>query len=224
MKKYINNKIARLGLLVVVVASGFALAAVTGGGIVLVDLLESNMRFASGQMEHGHQSVERRLEVAAGQNPHTIVLTCADSRVAPEIVFDQGLGDLFVIRVAGNVSDPYILASIEYAVEHLKCTRLIVMGHERCGAVHAAVEEVLHPRPPASPHLAKLVKKIKPAVLKAKKSNPTDLLDASVRENVNRAVREITKRSPILREKIEHGELVVEAAYYDLDTGLVSEP
>lgn len=102
-------------------------------------LLEGNQRFIQGTVRHPHQTAERRKETSAGQAPFAVVLTCADSRLSPEIVFDQGLGDLFVVRNAGNLLSDHVIGSIEYAVEHLHAPLIVVMGHTRCGAVAAAV-------------------------------------------------------------------------------------
>ena len=119
-------------------AAGEPAAAISADD-ALAQLVEGNRRFVSGEVARPHQSAARRAELAKGQAPVAIVLTCSDSRVAPELYFDQGLGDLFVIRNAGNVLDDHVLGSIEYAVEHLHVPLLIVIGHEKCGAVSAAV-------------------------------------------------------------------------------------
>src|SRR5512139_387673 len=109
----------------------------------LTHLLRGNERFIAGWPDHPNQSARRRREVSdAGQQPYAIILSCADSRVPPEIIFDQGLGDVFVIRVAGNVLDDVILGTIEYAVEHMHTPLVMVLGHDKCGAVTAAVEHV----------------------------------------------------------------------------------
>jgi carbonic anhydrase len=138
-----------------------------------------------------------------------------------------------VVRVAGNVVDAHALASIEYAVEHLHSARLVVMGHERCGAVQAAVDSVLHPAPgPQGPrdipnanvNLHKLIGAIVPAVRTAMAMHPTDLVDAAVRVNINNTMGEILKRSPIVSEKIDREELTMVGAYYDLDDGTVRAP
>ncbi|HEY4484757.1 MAG TPA: carbonic anhydrase, partial [Nitrospiria bacterium] len=108
----------------------------------LTMLMEGNARYVEGKMLHPNQAADRMGELAKGQHPFAVILGCADSRVPPEIVFDQGLGDLFVLRVAGNIADDAVIGSIEYAVEHLGTTLVFVLGHERCGAVSAAVEVV----------------------------------------------------------------------------------
>ena len=144
----------------------------------LADLLAGNARFVAGQPLHTRQNAARLSEVASGQKPSAIMVSCSDSRVAPEIIFDQGLGDLFVVRTAGQVVDDVALASIEYAVEHLGTALIIVLGHKRCGAVSAAVADG-----EAHGHLNALIDKIKPAVEQAK-AMPGDALDNAVRAHV----------------------------------------
>lgn len=116
--------------------------AVTNGDEALARLMEGNARYVSAKLNHPDQTLQRRAEVASGQHPFAIILTCADSRVPPELLFDQGLGDLFVVRVAGNIVDDDILGSIEYGVGELATPLVMVLGHERCGAVKATVESV----------------------------------------------------------------------------------
>lgn len=179
-------------------------------------LVEGNQRYMQGAFQHPNQQAERRTEVAKGQHPFAIVLTCADSRVPPEIVFDQGLGDLFVIRVAGNIIDDAILGSIEYAAEHLGTPLVVVMGHERCGAVSAAIGSG-----EVEGHIGSLVRAIKPAVVKAK-SMPGDMVENSVKNNVAMVVEKLQNNKPILSHLVEKGKLKVVGAYYDLDDGSVS--
>lgn len=136
-----------------------AKGAATAADAVWADLMKGNERFRAGR-PRARRPAAARPDLAKGQHPNTIVLGCADSRVSPELVFDQDLGDLFVVRVAGNVADPAALGSLEYAVEHLHSTLLVVLGHERCGAVLAALSGETMP----SPSLAALVGKIKPAI------------------------------------------------------------
>ncbi|HVN64668.1 MAG TPA: carbonic anhydrase, partial [Candidatus Binataceae bacterium] len=109
-------------------------------GQALQKLLDGNQRFIAGKMEHPHQSPERRNETAKGQHPFATVLSCSDSRTGPEVLFDRGLGDLFIVRVAGNVADQLVIESIDYSVKHLGIRLIVVLGHRRCGAVIAAVE------------------------------------------------------------------------------------
>lgn len=176
-------------------------------------LVEGNKRFVGDGSAHPNQTESRRKEVAAGQNPVAIVLTCADSRVSPEVVFDQGLGDLFVIRNAGHVLDDHTLGSIEYAVQHLNVPLIVVVGHEKCGAVKAAVDGG-H----AEGHIRSLVEAIQPALARCK-HQPGDKLDNAVRANALRVSDELRHIQPILSEASKHGRLKVVGARYDLDSG-----
>ena len=143
----------------------------------LARLMEGNQRFVSGRAIHPNQTVERRAALAGGQTPIAIVLTCSDSRVAPELYFDQGLGDLFVIRNAGNVLDDHALGSMEYAVDHLHVPLILVVGHGKCGAVSAAVAGAHAPG-----HIQSIVDSIAP-VVDGIKDQPGDKLDNAVRAN-----------------------------------------
>lgn len=178
-------------------------------------LMEGNQRFIRAREIHPNQSVERRTDVAKGQNPIAVIVSCSDSRVPPEIVFDQGLGDLFVIRSAGNLVDSIGLGSIEYAIEHLGVELIIVLGHERCGAVSAAVQGGEAPG-----HIAKIIKEIHPAVEIAKKQTG-DLVDNSVISNINMVVKQLQESEPILKEFIHNKKLKIIGARYDLDDGIV---
>src|SRR5262245_20283195 len=183
---------------------------------VLTELKEGNQRHVIGHYTHPHETLFRRKELASGQQPHAIILTCADSRVAPEIVFDQGLGDLFDVRVAGNIAADDEIASIEYAAEHLHTPLVVVIGHQKCGAVSAAVEGG-----EASGHLPALIKAISPAVEKAR-SMPGDVVENSVRINVENVVAQLRASKPILAELVEQGKLQIVGAVYSLDTGKVN--
>lgn len=182
----------------------------------LAKLLEGNKRFVEGKLLHPNQSAARRTEVASGQKPFAVILTCSDSRVPPEIIFDQGLGDLFVIRTAGHVVDDMALASIEYAVEHLHAGLVVVLGHEKCGAVDAAVGGG-----ELTGHLEKLIAEIEPAVEKAK-NEKGDLLTNAVHKNVDLVVGQLKSSEPVLKEFVHHNELQIIGAYYDLDDGIVT--
>jgi carbonic anhydrase len=130
----------------------------------LTRLKEGNRRFIDSQATHPRGDGTRRQELVSGQRPFSIILGCADSRVAPELVFDEGLGDLFVIRVAGNIADDVVLGSIEYAVAHLGVNLVVVLGHQSCGAVNAAVENVDVKGPATQTHIDSLIDAIRPAV------------------------------------------------------------
>jgi carbonic anhydrase len=161
---------------------------------------------------------ELRQSLAKGQHPKAIVLSCSDSRVPPEILFDQSLGDLFVVRAAGNIADAIGLGSMEYAYEHLGSTVLIVLGHSKCGAVNATLSGEKMP----TSNLQALVDQISPAVAKVKDSAKGDaLLEAAVKENVHQSAKDVLAHSDVLRHAKEEGKLTVFEAEYDLDTGKV---
>jgi carbonic anhydrase len=184
-------------------------------------LLEGNRRYIAGKNSANHRTAKRRAEVYKGQHPFAVIVGCSDSRVPPEILFDQGIGDLFVVRSAGNVIDDIAIGSIEYAVEHLNVQLVLVLGHEHCGAVDATLKggEV-------GGKLKSVVDAIRPAVEKAKAKGQTshscDLLCSSVKSNARMVAEKIRKSSPVLTESIENGILRVVGAYYELDSGLVT--
>jgi carbonic anhydrase len=182
----------------------------------LAKLMEGNQRYVRQQRRHPDESLARRKELTSGQHPFAVILGCADSRVSPELVFDQGLGDLFVVRIAGNVVDDAILASIEYAVEHLGTKLIMVLGHEKCGAVSAAVEGGKAPA-----HLSTLVAAIQPAV-DATRNDPGDKIHNCVIANARRVAGQISDSEPVLKEAVGHGGVKVIAADYALDSGKVS--
>lgn len=178
-------------------------------------LLAGNQSFVAAGGACPRQSPSRRSSVAATQHPIAVVIGCADSRVPPEAVFGQGIGDLFVIRVAGNIIDDAVLGSVEYAVEHLGVPLVIVLGHERCGAVRAALAK----QPPHA-HVAALVDRIRSAIALARKQ-PGDVVDNAVRANVAASVKQVQSSQPVLAPMIRNGKVKVVGARYDLDTGAV---
>lgn len=185
----------------------------------LARLLEGNRRFVANKVFHPNETPAARAKLANSQNPFAIILGCADSRVPPEVVFDFGLGDLFVVRVAGNIVEDAGVGSMEYAVEHLGTPLIVVLGHERCGAVKAAIGAV-DAGDEGPGRIAELVRKLKPAV-DAAKTTPGDRAENTMRENVRRMVKELAGLEPILKEKVEEGKLKVVGARYDLDSGVV---
>lgn len=187
----------------------------SGGAELWQRLVDGNLRFVGGMVTHPNQSMARIEETAMGQKPFAIVVTCSDSRVPPEVLFDQGLGDLFVIRTAGEVVTEVELGSIEYAIEHLKATYLVVLGHERCGAVDATLKGGDLP-----PNIEAIAAQIRPAV-EAARFFKGDPLDNAVRENAKMVLAKI-KGDEIVAEALRNGQLNVKAAYYDLDTGKVA--
>ncbi len=185
-------------------------------------LRDGNRRFVAGEAVHFQQDAARRREtVTNGQKPFAVILTCSDSRVPPELLFDQGLGCLFVIRVAGNVAQTDEIASIEYAVGHLGARLIVVLGHTHCGAVTAVVEES-----PLGPNLTQLVKPIIPAVARARSENPgmrgAPLVAAAIRANIEQAATDLRRRSPEIAAAVIHGNVRVLGANYDLETGEVT--
>ncbi len=180
-------------------------------------LKDGNKRYVENDTLHPNQVKTRREEVAGGQHPFAIILGCADSRVPPEIIFDQGLGDLFVNRVAGNIIDDALLGSMEYAVEHLGVRLIVVLGHEKCGAVAATLSGGAVPG-----HIGSLVDAIRPALIAWKKEfGDTPALDNLVRLNVSHVVDQLKSSEPILHEFVKEGKLAVVGARYDLDDGTV---
>jgi len=179
-------------------------------------LKEGNQRFVEGKATHERQNADRRSEVAKGQKPFAIIVCCSDSRVSPEIVFDQGLGDLFVVRAAGEVVDDAGLGSIEYAVEHFGTQLVVVEGHSQCGAVSAALSggEV-------HGHVRAVVDAIKPAIEKAK-SQPGDPLENAVLANVRQIAKRLEDAPPVLADRVKAGKLKIVGACYDLESGRVT--
>ena len=180
-------------------------------------LKEGNGRYTSGNLQHPGQTAERRTELANTQHPFAGIVSCSDSRVPPEIVFDQGLGDLFIVRVAGNVINDEGLGSIEYTVDHLGTRLILVLGHQSCGAVKAA-RETIAAKGKAPGHIESLVTAIRPAV----EATAKDDLDTTVRANVKNVVKALRSSTPILKAKVDSGEIQVIGGYYSLDTGAVT--
>src|SRR5881392_4010757 len=180
-------------------------------------LKEGNGHYTSGTLQHPGQTAERRAELANTQHPFATIVDCSDSRVPPEIVFDQGLGDLFIFRVAGNVIDDHGLGSIEYAVDHLGVRLILVLGHQRCGAVEAA-RETIAAKGKAPGHIESLVTAIKPAV----EATAKDDLDATIKANVKNVVLALRSSTPILKAEVDSGKIQVIGGYYSLDTGAVT--
>jgi carbonic anhydrase len=184
-------------------------------------LADGNSRYAAGACLHSDISQARRTETAQkGQHPIATILSCSDSRVPPEYIFDQGIGDLFVIRVAGNVADTDEIGSAEYGVDHLGTPVLMVLGHSKCGAVTAvATGAELHGSIPA------LVENIRPAVDKAKQKNPSAQGDALVSDsitlNVWQSIEDMLKKSAIIRARAKAGEVKIIGALYDIETGKI---
>src|SRR2546421_1820702 len=207
-------------------------------------LKEGNARFTAGNMQHPHESrddrshmakdsyenagtiplgttaeqaVKRRAELTKSQHPFAIILSCSDSRVPPEIVFDEGLGDLFIVRVAGNVLNNEGLGSIEYGVDVLGARLIVVLGHQSCGAVDAAMKTIAA-KGRAPGHIQSLVTAIKPVV----DTTPKGDLDTMIKANVKHVVDALRSSTPILKARVESGDVQVMGGYYTLDTGAVT--
>jgi carbonic anhydrase len=182
-------------------------------------LMQGNVRYAEGESEWEDYSVGRAERVAA-QYPIVAVLSCSDSRVAPELAFDQGPGDVFVIRVAGNFVNDDGLASFEYAVHFLGVPLLMVLGHSNCGAVGAAIKVVTE-RAELPGHLPELVKAIEPAVIAAHGRHPSDLLAVAIEENVRLSVKHLIEDVPVLSDALAAKKIAIAGGVYDIATGKV---
>lgn len=210
--------IASLFLLFIISAS-LTFAGSTKGDESFNKLMDGNKRFVSGKLAQKNVGDSRRKELLKGQKPFAIVVACSDSRVAPEIIFDEGLGELFVIRVAGNVLDPVSLGSIEYAAEHLHTPLLILLGHEKCGAVGATLETKEKPQG----NIGAIVRKIMPAVKKAsaKGGSKDEILGNAIKENVLLSENYMFRKSAVLKHLVDSGKLKVVTGVYSLSTGEV---
>ena len=189
-------------------------------------LRAGNLRFVADDLQRRPRaSRRRRREVAAGQEPFAIILGCSDSRVPAEIVFDQGLGDLFVIRVAGNIVAPSQVASVEFAAEQFNTRLVVVLGHSRCGAILATLEELARPSKEQSRGLRSIVERVRPAIepILLSQITPTDdaLIRRAVRANVTASVGHLRHGSEILERLIQTDGLVIVGAEYCLETGVV---
>jgi carbonic anhydrase len=180
-------------------------------------LMAGNNRFVAGKPQP-RALVSLRQKLASGQSPKVIILSCSDSRVGPELIFDQSLGDIFVVRTAGNVADPVALGSIEYAVDHIHSPLLVVLGHQKCGAVNAACSGEKMP----SRNLEAIVERINPAVAQAKTyAKADDLVESAIKENVRQSAKDVLANSEIIRTAVSSGKLKMIQAEYELDTGKV---
>lgn len=192
--------------------------------VALHRLREGNLRFAS-EVRGGDTSTRRRFELAAAQEPFAIILGCSDSRVPAEIVFDQGLGDLFVIRVAGNIVAPSQVGSVEFAAARFSTRLVVVLGHSKCGAILATVEELQRQTAEQSQNLRSIVDRIRPSVepLLATElgHQPEELVHQAVRANIRTSANHLRHGSALLEELIQKDGLLVVGAEYSLETGVV---
>lgn len=207
-----------IGMLVVLFALSCAplFAQTASPDQSLERLMQGNQRFVSGKSIKPNQDLNRIKEVAAAQHPFATIIGCSDSRVPNEIIFDQGVGDLFIVRTAGQVSTYASWGSIEFAEEVLGTKLIVVLGHTQCGAVNAAVKI-----PEVPGHIVTLINAIKPAVERAKKDHPDDLLDASIRENVRLQVEQLKALEPVLAKRVREGTIKIVGAIYHLESGEV---
>jgi len=186
-------------------------------GEALKRLLDGNARFVEGKKNelNGAQLIARRQALTKEQKPFAVIISCSDSRVPPELVFDAGLGDIFVVRTAGEVVDAVSMGSVEYAIEHLGVTLIMVLGHERCGAVSAAVSQASE-----RGSVPAVLRAIAPAVEESK-GKSGDLVDNVVRANAIAVARRLAESSPIIAPLVQSGSVKIVAARYALDTGTV---
>ena len=230
------------------IAVAFGVVAFTGGLVfanpnsgasmapdeALQKLMEGNKHFTDNKLTNAAMSdTATRASLANSQKPYAIILSCSDSRVPPEIIFDKGLGEIFVVRVAGNIPDPIVLGSIEYAVEHLGSTLIMVLGHERCGAVTAAVDS--QGKSTGSKNIDAIVKEIEPSVNQGAQdcaackdekdcaaTKKSELVNCVIDTNAKTIATNLTKNSEILKHLAEEKKIKIVAAKYDLDDGLVT--
>ncbi|HBF09830.1 MAG: carbonic anhydrase [Pseudomonadota bacterium] len=191
-------------------------------------LVEGNERFIEGDSNFSRQdTLDRREQLASGQAPFAVILGCSDSRVPAELVFDQGLGDLFVIRIAGNVIAPSQIGSIEFAVERFGTPLVIVLGHTSCGAISATVEALMNPTVQTQClNIGSIVKRIAPSVQELLNSganlNKDQLISSACKANIRSSVNQLQHSSEFIEEMVEAGKLAIVGAEYDLETGRVN--
>jgi carbonic anhydrase len=233
-----KRKMVVFGLTFISLATGIVLAS-SGSPSVSPDealqrLMDGNKRYVENKLTNASRSdPASRRALASSQKPYAIVLSCSDSRVPPEIIFDKGLGEIFVVRIAGNVPDPVVLGSIEYSAEHFGSPLIMVLGHERCGAVKATVEA--KGKSTGSKNIDAIVKIIATSVKAAAKdceackaiptcaeSKTNEFIECVVDANAKRVAASLTKQSNILKHLVEEKTIKIVAARYDLDDGLVT--
>jgi len=183
-------------------------------------LKNGNLRFTSGRIRKDGQGKADIERLSKGQTPHTMVLSCSDSRVPPEIVFDQRLGELFVVRTAGEALDPNAIGSLEYAIEHLGAQHLLVMGHTSCGAVKAALS-TMGGKDAGSPSLNKLVADIHPRISEFKDKEPTHNVEMETWANAKGVAKDLLSRSEIIAKAVKEGKVKISTSVYYLENGKV---
>ncbi|MCM2369757.1 carbonic anhydrase [Aporhodopirellula aestuarii] len=217
--------LALCGTLIVLGYSAFPVAGERSPGITDAEtaikrLSEGNSRFIAGESNHPHENYSWRSQLENEQHPWAVLLSCSDSRVPPELIFDQGFGDLFIVRVAGNIVDTDVVASIEYAVDYLDTKLVVVMGHTHCGAVSAAVDSERHEaHEPAE--ITSLVRRIQPAVSFVDGEDRGETIHRAVHKNVELSVSRL-KEVADLERAIEQNGVKIVGAIYDMHTGVVT--
>ncbi|MCE1246804.1 MAG: carbonic anhydrase [Firmicutes bacterium] len=221
-KKFRGLLIVLLGIMLL---SGTVFASADADK-ALDSLMKGNERFIAGKPAAKEVGDVARKELVKGQHPIATILTCSDSRVPPEHIFDKGLGEIFVIRTAGNITDKVCLGTIEYGVEHLHTPVFMIMGHSNCGAVKATIEATAHEEKAghAEGNIGTLIETIKPAVEKAKKEDPKHehLADKSIEENVKLVYQTILAKSPVVKKLAAEKKIKIVLAVYSLETGKVT--
>lgn len=233
-----KKKMTALGLALISLATGIAIASSGSPSIsadeALQKLMDGNKQYIENKLTNGSRSdAASRTALAKSQKPYAIILSCSDSRVPPEIIFDKGLGEIFVVRVAGNVPDPVVLGSIEYAAEHLGSPLIMVLGHKRCGAVKATVDA--KGKSTGSKNIDAIVKTVAPAVkiaakeceackgdAKCAENKTSDFVECVADANAKRVAANLTNQSTILKHLAQEKKIKIVAAKYDLDDGLVT--
>ncbi len=229
-----KNVVARIATVlgIMTLAAGVASVSFSSGGAPSISpdqALEKLMAGNKSYVEHRMTVTQRsdratRAGLATSQKPYAVILSCSDSRVPPEVIFDKGLGEIFVVRVAGNIPDPIVLGSIEYAAEHLGSPLVMVLEHERCGAVTATVDA--KGKSTGSSNIDALVKTIDPAVKAARKKCPGaskgELVECAADINARNVAASLTRNSKILRHLVAEKKLKIVVAKYDLDDGVVT--
>ena len=209
------------GILTLALLLLFASTVLAGGAAgldaeeALKKLMDGNRRFVSETYDRGDISPGRRAEISKGQRPFAVIVDCSDSRVVPEFIFDQGLGDLFVIRTAGNIVDDIAIGSVEYAVKHLGVRLVLVLGHDDCGAVKATVAGGK-----AEGHIDAILQAIRPAVAVAMQK-PGNLLDNAIAQNVDMVINRLQSAQPILAQALQTGDVRIVGGVYHLKDGSV---
>ena len=189
-------------------------ASISTPAEALEEMKAGNKRFLAGKLKNTNYKKQIE-ETKNDQHPHTLILSCLDSRIPPEIIFDQGIGNIFVARVAGNIEDQNILGSMEFATKVKGTKLIIVMGHNKCGAVKGAIDNA------ELGNLTQLVDQIKPAI-EGDKSNIEDMMDKTAKHNVEMTIADILKLSPVIAELVKENKVEIVGAYYDITTGRVT--